>query len=324
MINDKKNTPCTTPAASTLQQPSKIPVRVLLGPTASGKSAYALELAQKYGCEIVSCDSRQIYKKMTIGTAKPSPGDLEKIAHWFIDILDPGEEYAAYRFGREAQALIRERAKQGKQVIVCGGTGFYVKALIHGANEAAASDPHIRAELMAIAATAEGALTLHEELCTVDPVSGKKIHTNDVQRVVRALAVFRQTGKPFSAQHAAIEVPEDFEFRIAKLELPRDVLYKNINARVDAMVNNGLYEEFERLLSDGYTAASPGLQTVGYRELFAVANGSVTFSQAIEQIKQHTRNFAKRQITWFTTQVDGVTVDAAKGTSSALEEIYRF
>lgn len=295
-----ENTHCITGAAST----ARIPVAVLVGPTAAGKSAVALRLAEELGWEIVSCDSRQIYRGMDTGTAKPTLEQRRVVRHWLIDVLDPSEEYSAFRFAREAAGIIRNRAREGKRVLVCGGTGFYFRALSGGVDNGEKSDPRVRECLMK-EASLKGTPALFSELKKVDPESAVKIHENDLHRIVRALAVFRQTGEPVSLYRKRTCPPHDMEFTVAKLSVPRKTLYETIDRRVAAMVGSGLWEEFMRLRTKGFTRMSPGLQSLGYRELFAVERGACTLEEAVEQIRKNTRRYAKRQITWFSHQVEG-------------------
>ncbi|MBN1307339.1 MAG: tRNA (adenosine(37)-N6)-dimethylallyltransferase MiaA [Chitinispirillaceae bacterium] len=307
----KENTPCSLAAASASgREGGAVPVAVLLGPTASGKSALALQIAGEMGWEIISCDSRQIYRGMDIGTAKPSQKEQELVPHWLIDILDPSEEYSAYRFARDAAAIIRQRAALRKNLLVCGGTGLYFRALCEGLTEMEATDSKLREALMSRAAV-EGTDALYRELSAVDPRAAQRIHSNDLQRIVRALAVFRQTGTSISSLGSAeSRPPEDMRFIVATLTMSRSELYRRIDCRVDEMVAKGLWEEFERLRKSSYDRGSPGMQSVGYRELFDVEEGSTTFEAAVELIKRNSRRYAKRQVTWFAHQTAGEAFEA--------------
>jgi tRNA dimethylallyltransferase len=317
-----ENTPCCSAPARQVNKGAAIPVAVLLGATATGKSALALDTARQAGWDIISCDSRQIYRGMDIGTAKPSPEDREQVRHWLVDILDPSQEYSASRFAAEAAAIIRERAAEGGRVIVCGGTGLYFRALSEGLSDLEASDPQARQQLMAEAAEEGGGEKLYRELTLVDPETARRLHTNDIQRIVRALAVYRQTGNPMSLRTNQRNPPVDLHFIVAKLDLPRDLLYDRINRRVDRMMEAGLLREFEQLVGMGYGAGDPGMQSVGYRELFDVLSGICTRDAAAELIKRNTRRYAKRQTTWFSHQVEGVQFDATVQ-PKALLDFYR-
>ena len=306
MINE--NTPCSGLAASP-DSDGVISVPVLLGPTAVGKSGVAFALAREMGWEILSCDSRQLYRGMDIGTAKPSPAERAQVPHRLIDILDPSEEYSAGRFADEAATIIRTCAKNGRRVLVCGGTGLYFKALQQGTNDRSPSDPAIREELTRFARE-KGNEALHRELAAVDPVTAARLHPNDIQRIIRALALFRQTGTRMSDHTPEGTPPGDMRFVVIKLTMERSLLYDRINRRVEVMMRDGLLEEFRTLVAAGYDRHSPGMQSVGYREFFAVEDGTIAETEAVELIQRNTRRYAKRQITWFSRQVEGVEVDA--------------
>jgi tRNA dimethylallyltransferase len=279
---------------------SRITVPVLLGPTAGGKTALALEIAAAAGWEIISCDSRQIYRFLNIGTAKPLDEERRRVRHWLVDILDPSERYSLFAFAHDAAALLRDGARQGKTYLVCGGTGLYFESLRKGIGPHVSSDPQV-IETLTLRAGSEGSAALYRELRERDPEAAAKIHENDVQRIVRALAVYYQTGQKISALNRRTSPPGDLAFRIAVIIPPRALLYERINRRVDAMVRRGLWEEFTSVRRQGYDVTAPGLQGVGYQELFAVERGECTIETAIETIKRNSRRYAKRQITWFKT-----------------------
>ncbi len=289
---------------------AKILVPVLLGPTASGKSAIAQSVCERLGCDLLSCDSRQIYRHMDIGTAKPSPEDRARVRHWMVDVVDPGERYSAFAFARDACALIRERAAQGKRVMVCGGTGLYFQALCAGLGPQAPEDPALREKYKALAA-AQGRQAVYNELLAVDPVTAAASHASNLQRNIRALEVYHATGTPLSELKKRAAGPEDIAFDVMVLSHDRETLYRRIDSRVDTMIEDGLLNEFHSLLRQGYDQRSPGLLCVGYREFFAFDRGEATLEQAVDKIKQDTRNYAKRQITWFRHQVLGREVVAA-------------
>lgn len=285
---------------------------MILGPTAVGKSAIALEIAEKLNWEILSCDSRQVYRKMNIGTAKPAPCQMERVRHWLIDILDPSESYSAFGFTEDALRIIRDRAACGKTVLICGGTGLYFKCLSEGITAPLDSDLVIREKLMSDAQN-QGVSFLYNQLCEKDPDSASRIHPNDLQRIVRALTVFLQTGIPFSKMRTVKKVADDLEFKVVKLTCERNMLYERINNRVMEMINDGLWEEFHQLVAQGYHERSAGLQCVGYKELFSCFKGESSLSEAVALIQRNSRRYAKRQITWFTHQVSGTEFDAFVG-----------
>lgn len=298
----------------------KIVVPVLLGPTAVGKTRYALELAQLNGWEVLSCDSRQIYRGMDIGTAKPLRHELELVKHWLIDTKDPSEIYSAFDFATDAAGIIRHRASAGTGVILCGGTGLYFKALSEGFSTNVQTDPSLKASLME-RGKKDGSRSLYDELLRVDPDTASSIHHNDLQRIVRALAVYLQTSVPFSKSKSKGNAPADMEFRTIILTMERTLLYKRIDQRVDQMIELGLVKECSSLLDSGITSESPGLQCVGYKELTPFFKQELSLCEAIVLIKQNSRRYAKRQSTWFSHQVEALRFES--GTDSAvLHEAY--
>jgi tRNA dimethylallyltransferase len=274
-------------------------------------------LAQEYGWDIISCDSRQIYRGMDIGTAKPDHAEQSAVKHWLIDLIEPSETYSLYRYFEDTGDVIDQLCLKGTCGIICGGTGLYLRALIDGVGIQEESDPEIRDKLTQ-RVLKDGTTELYEELRNADPVSASKIHSNDAQRIIRALAVFYQTGKPLSSLQTIKVKKSRFRYTVIKLVLDRERLYQQINSRVDTMVTCGLYDEFRALVNKGYTVDSPGLQCVGYREFFMYERGEITFCDAVELIKRNTRRFAKRQVTWFAHQQDGVVVDVSGGIEKAL------
>lgn len=293
---------------------------MILGPTAVGKTAFALQLARENGWDILSCDSRQIYKSMDIGTAKPLPEQLSSVRHHLIDFIDPSETFSAYRFAFEAERIIRKSSGEGRTVLICGGTGLYFKTLAEGMGPQTESDTGIRDSLME-KGLREGSSILHDELKRYDAVSAQTIHKNDLQRIVRALAVYYQTGIPFSLQKQTGNPPDGLDFVVVKLTLDREKLYERIDRRVMEMVDNDLWDEFLKLINEGYTEKSPGLQCVGYKELFAVFRGECSMNVAVENIKRNTRRFAKRQTTWFKHQVNGFEYDQSLGYDGFLKDV---
>jgi tRNA dimethylallyltransferase len=288
----------------------KIRVPVLLGPTAVGKTRFAMDIAAEQGCEIVSCDSRQIYKYMDIGTAKPSPEELATVKHWLVDIVPPSEGYSAFRYAQDAARIIRERAAAGMAIIVCGGSGLYFQALSHGLGPQVAADPGIRRHYEDLAAQ-QGREAVWERLKKVDPVAARSSHAGNLTRNIRALEVFETMGVPLSELKKNAAPPQDIEFSVIVLGLSRASLYERINKRVDAMIKQGLWDEFRSLRNRGYDRSAPGLRCVGYRELLEVEENAIDLQTAIERIKQNTRHFAKRQLTWLRHQVAGTPVDMA-------------
>ena len=271
----------------------------LTGATASGKTSLGIDLAQKIDAEIVSLDSMAIYRKMDVGTAKPSVEERRGVAHHMIDVVDPSEEFSVVEYMRQAERVVRGIESRGKVALFVGGTPLYLKTMLFGVFDAPGGDPELRAELRAIAAR-DGADALWERLRAVDPKAAEKLHPNDVKRVVRALEVFQLTGKPISDLQTQFSAPPLFEpERIFILTWERPTLYARIERRVDAMLEQGFLEE-TRALFDGEPKPGPtASKAVGYRELHAVLQGELSLDEAVGKIKQLTRNFAKRQETWF-------------------------
>ncbi len=291
------------------QLKTKIPV--ILGATAVGKTELAVALAQKFGYEILSCDSRQIYRHMDIGTAKPSQDQLSRAHHWLVDKINPDQLYSAFNFAQDSLEIFRSQHQPGKKILICGGSGLYFHTLCSGTVAAEEADMEIRALLQRRAL--EGGEDLHRELSGVDPETASRLHPNDLQRIIRALGVYYQTGRPLSSQQSSGNPPEDLEFEIMILDRSRDELYRRIEIRVDEMVATGLVEEFQKLRNMGYGEKSPGMVCVGYRELFAVESGESSFKDAVEKIKQNTRRYAKRQMTWFRNKSTGKHIDMSEG-----------
>jgi tRNA dimethylallyltransferase len=288
--------------------PAKIRIPVLLGPTAAGKTDIALRLLHELGMEILSCDSRQIYRAMNIGTAKPTIAQQSSVRHWMLDVVSPGEVYSCYQFAEESLRIIRERNRLGVSVLICGGSGLYYKGLSEGMGPTIPANPEYRRILMEKIAL-YGNQVIYDELMLADPKTAAGSHPANIQRNIRALEVFHHTGKPLSELKKYACPPEDMEFMVVVGTLPRPILYNRINRRVDNMAKSGLWEEFCELRAAGYDIASPGLQCVGYKELFDVELGTATMEQALEAVKLNSRHYAKRQMTWFRNQVKGATIE---------------
>ena len=273
-------------------------VLFIVGPTGIGKTALAIKLTERLKGEIVSADSRQIYKFMTIGTAKPTREELAAVPHHFIDIKTPDEYYSAGQFGSEARTRIAEIQKRGKQPMVAGGSGLYIRALIDGLFEPKIADEVVKIDLKKEAGE-NGIAALYGRLKTIDPKAAAKLHPTDSQRIMRALEVFEVTGEPFSNFVDIKPRPADFEPCIIGLTLERSELYERIEKRVDAMLELGLLDEVQELQKMGYEADLNALQSVGYHEAFLYLDGRLPGSEMAALIKQKTRNYAKRQLTWF-------------------------
>ena len=283
----------------------KIKVLAVVGPTASGKSALALELAKRYGGEIISCDSMQIYKKMDIGTAKPTLDEMSAVTHHMIDIIEPDAQFSCEDYVRLASVAILECVERGKLPIVCGGTGLYLDALLRGGNSAPIGDTSdIRKELNK-RFEREGIEGIYAELKSVDPESAKAIHPNNTKRVIRALEIYLSCGIPKSQlDKQSKEYDSPYDARICGLFYnDRDVLYKRIEKRVDIMMADGLLEETEDLYRQGiFEINRTAAQAIGYKELLGYIKGEETLEEATDRLKTATRRYAKRQITWFSAK----------------------
>ncbi len=262
----------------------------IAGPTGIGKSSFALDLAERINGEIVSCDSRLIYREMDIGTAKPSHEELRRVRHHCIDIIDPAEEYSAGKWAMDADTAIRDILSRGKRPILCGGTLFYASALRQGFDSTTTPDRQFREESIA-REKSFGAGTLHADLQLLNPQRAEELHPHDLYRIIRALQIVRD-GESISKPMESLNVA------VVELQMDRAKLYERINARVDIMVQSGLFEEFQKLLEKGYNSTSPGLKSVGYFEFFNYIETRCSFKDSIERIKQNSRNYAKKQLTW--------------------------
>ena len=273
-------------------------VLILVGPTAVGKTALSLDLAEQLNAEIVSADSRQVYKFMDIGTAKPTPEELERIPHHFIDIRSPDQLYSAGEYGRDARDVIATLLSKFITPLVVGGSGFYIRALVDGLFAPQATDPE-KKEQWRHRIKVEGKEQVFAILQKVDPETAARLHINDTQRVVRALEVWELTGRPISEFRQGEEISASFSPLFFGLNRKRDELYARIEQRVDDMISEGLVGEVENLLHMGYGPQHNALRTVGYREVFDHFDGKIDYETMIDTIKQNTRRYAKRQLTWF-------------------------
>lgn len=266
----------------------------IVGPTAIGKTSLSIKLANHYKTEIISADSRQFYKEMSIGTAKPTPEEQAQAVHHFIDFISINKEYSAGTFEEEVIEFLTEFYKKHDVAIMVGGSGLYVKAITHGIDDIP-SDKNIREELNK-RFQSEGLEPLKKQLHELDPIHYSKMDIENPQRVIRALEVCLATGKSYSSFRNNESKSRDFEIITIGLEAPRELIYERINKRVDIMMEEGLLDEVTSLLKYKNLNA---LNTVGYKELFQYLEGKCDLEEAIEEIKKHTRQFAKRQLTWF-------------------------
>lgn len=275
------------------------PCWFLSGPTASGKSAVGLALAEQVGAEIASMDSMAVFRGLEIGTAKPSSQDRERIPHHLLDLVEPSQDYSLSDYVRAAHEAHGRIVAAGRTTLFVGGTPLYLKALLRGMFEGPAADWELRHRLMAEEANAEPGW-LHRRLRDVDPVSAARLHAHDTRRLVRALEVYEKTGRPISDFQRQFDIARPpGECRAFWLDWPRDELYQRINARVERMFADGLVDEVRGLLACGVTLSRTARQALGYREVLAYLAGEQNLEQTVTMVQAATRKFARRQLTWF-------------------------
>lgn len=296
-------------------------VIVICGPTASGKTAMSIELAKKINGEIVSCDSMQIYKEMDIGTAKPTREEMQGIKHYMIDIISPDQRYSVADYKRDAKIAIREILKKGKTPIVVGGTGLYVDSLIYEIEyQDIKFDEEYRKELEK-QAKENGLNTLYEEAKKIDPEAILKISPNDQKRILRILEIYHATGMTKTEQEKKSREKEpEFDYKVYALNMPREKLYERINLRVDLMIKQGLIKEVEEIYHK-YSEFPTAMQGLGYKEVVEYLKGNLTKEEMIEKIKQETRRYAKRQMTWFRKNKQTIWLDTENTLQNNLQII---
>jgi tRNA dimethylallyltransferase len=285
-------------------------IAVICGPTGVGKTAAAIEIASALDAEIISADSMQVYRFMDIGTAKPSSMELARIPHHMIDIVDPDEPFNAQQYADMSQNLVFKLSEQGIPVLVAGGTGFYIRALIHGLFESGSGNSEIRLNLKKEADN-NGTTELYRRLCNCDPEAAAKIHPNDAFRIVRALEIYETTGQPISTCHQEHRMaPPLFDVLKIGLFRQREVLYEKINHRVDLMIAEGLADEVKALLEKGYSSGLKPFQSIGYRHIVDFFEGRTSWEDTLQTLKQDTRRYAKRQLSWFNSDSQVKWMDA--------------
>jgi tRNA dimethylallyltransferase len=298
------------------------PLFCLVGPTGVGKSEVALAFAERVGAEIVCADSRQVYRGLDIGTAKPSPADRRRVPHHLLDLVDPDEPYSAGRYEREATACLDALHARGVRALVVGGTGLYLRALVGGLCTGPQADERVRAEWLAREREVPG--SLYRRLTEIDPVAAAVIHPNDLSKVLRAVEVQVLTGVPLSALQTAhgFRSPR-YPVVMVGLRRRRDDLYRRIDARGDAMVADGLIDEVEGLVRRGWGDDAPAMRAVGYRQIVGALAGRWAMDEAIRLVKRDTRRYAKRQMTWFGAVPDlrWIDLDADAGLDDTLERL---
>lgn len=273
---------------------------VLTGPTGIGKTKLSLDIAEELDAEIISADSMQIYKYMDIGTAKVDSSEASRIPHHLIDIVYPDEEFSVSDFMKKAKSKITDINSRGKLPLLVGGTGLYINSLVYDLNFAkTAYDEEVREKYENLA-NEYGLDYVHNLLEDIDPERAKKIHENDIKRVIRALEIYELTGKTMSEYNKDFRKENtDYDLTMICLNMDRQELYNHINKRVDKMVEKGLIDEVKKLLDMGYDPESTALQGIGYKELISYLDGEISLDDSLALIKQKSRNYAKRQLTWF-------------------------
>ena len=303
---------------------SKRPLVILTGPTAVGKTALSIGLAQAIGGEIISADSMQVYRHMDIGSAKIMPEEMQGVPHHLVDVLEPWEEFNVVRFQQMAKAACEEIWGRGHIPIVTGGTGFYIQALLYDIDFTENDeDTAFRTQMEQLAATEEGRQHLYDRLKEVDPASAEAIHANNTKRVIRALEFFEKTGSPISAHNEEQRQKDSpYAFLYAVLSRDRAVLYERIDRRVDIMMEQGLVEEVRGLMEQGCTRQMVAMQGLGYKEIIDYLDGKLSLEEAVYIIKRDTRHFAKRQMTWFRREKDVTFVEMdGRQEADVLQEI---
>lgn len=308
--------------AAGIEQP--LSLVVICGPTASGKTALALRLAEHFAVEIISADSRQVYRQMDIGTAKATAEERTLVPHHLVDVVDPDEDFSAADFLQLGRKALEEIAGRGHLPLVVGGTGLYIEALLRGLVDAPGADPDLRRELLQWEER-HGPGSLHKRLQAVDPVLAEQLAPRNLVRIVRALEVFYQSGQPLSelqARHAAVPSP----YRVITIGLApqRELLYERIDRRVEAMMAAGLLTETEALLARGYSPRLKALQTIGYRECIDHLAGDTSLQEAVGLIQRNSRRYAKRQMTWFKRDNEIIWLDSLREFAKVLMLIDHF
>lgn len=285
-------------------------VIVIAGPTASGKTALAVELAKKINGEVISCDSMQIYKDMSIGTAKPTVEEMDGVPHYLIDFVSPDERYSVADFKRDAEEKIEYVLSRGKVPILCGGTGLYIDTLVLGIDYPEIElDQEYRDELMKKAESEEGLKELYEEAKNIDPEAMEKISENDKKRITRVLELYKATGKTKTElEKISRSNGVKYDYRVFAITMDREKLYDRINRRVDIMIEQGLIDEVRNVI-EKYDKFPTAMQGLGYKEVVEYFDGKLTKQEMIDKIKQETRRYAKRQLTWFRKNKNIVWID---------------
>ncbi len=292
-------------------QSEKPGLTVIAGPTASGKTAVAVALCKRIGGEVVSADSMQLYRGMDVLSAKPTPEEMGGVPHHMIGVADPAQRYSAARYRDEARAAIADVLARGRKPVLCGGTGLYIDAVTKPMEFSERCDSALRRELLEMAEQPGGRRRLHDMLAEIDPEAAARLHENDVRRVSRAIEVYRLTGRTQSEQ-AKLDARREGDYREAMfaLDWPREELYRRIDARVDRMLEAGLVDEVRALMRGGESHPT-AMQAIGYKEIAAALEGRISMDEAVALVKKLSRNYAKKQMTWFKRDPRTVWIPAA-------------
>lgn len=292
------------------QDNNKKPLIIITGPTASGKTRLSVEIAKKINGEIISADSMQVYRGMDIGTAKIRKEEMQGIKHYLIDEFEPWEEFNVAVFKERCGQYIQEIYSHNKVPIIAGGTGFYIQAVLYNIDfKETVTDEAYRSKLWHFASV-HGACALHRELAKIDKVSSEMIHPNNIKRIIRAMEYYNQTGTPISKHNEEERLKEAaYLSRYFVLNLPREILYNRINQRVDIMRKEGLEDEVRALMAKGCTKDMVSMQGLGYKEIIDAIINNEPVEDAFDQIKQETRHFAKRQLTWFKREKNAIWIE---------------
>lgn len=283
----------------------KRPLIILTGPTAVGKTELSIKLAKAVNGEIISADSIQVYKYMDIGSAKVTKEEMDGVKHYLIDVLDPTDEFNIYVFKKMATEAMEEIYAKGKVPIIAGGTGFYIQSILYDIEFAEEEGDRAYRHQLEEKASLEGVSVIHKLLEEVDPKSASQIHENNLKRVIRALEYYHETGQPISEHNEEQRQKiSPYNFRYYVLNMDREKLYERINLRVDIMLENGLLDEVKKLKDMGYSDDLVSMQGIGYKEIRQYIDGKCIYEEAVDTLKKNTRNFAKRQLTWFRREED--------------------
>lgn len=286
-----------------IKENEKPKVIVIVGPTASGKTATSIKVAKELNGEIISADSMQIYKDMNIGTAKPTKEEMEGIKHYMIDIASPDEIFNVAKYKEMAEKAIEDILSKNKVPIVVGGTGLYIDTLINGVEFASVKEDLEYRNALLERAKKEGNKALHDELAKIDKEAAEKIDMNNVRRVIRALEIYKITGKTKTKLDEESRKETKYDYRVYGIEWGREELYRRIEKRIDIMLEEGLVEEVKNVMSR-YTISKTAIQGLGYKEVIEFLNNDISYDEMVDKLKMETRRYAKRQLTWFRRNKD--------------------